>query len=146
MAANLKGVVKAPVVSVETIPSNPNWMDAFLGPFFYSVLLALLAHLFKRLTEKPRASVLIIFASSGGAAVASLSAHLILTDWTPFSDNALIGISGIFGYYGAAIVNRSMSKALESKTGVKLEESPVVRLDSEGVVEVVPPRKGVSDV
>ena len=145
----MKGVVQAPIVSVENIPPNPNWLDwgSFFGPFFYSVLLALLAHLFKRLTEKPRASVLIIFASSGGAAVASLSAHLILTDITPFSDNALIGISGIFGYYGAAIVNKGMSKALEGRTGVKLEDlPPVVRLDSEGVVEVVPPRKGVSDV
>ena len=143
----MKGTTQAPIVSVESIPSNSGWMDLFFGPFFYSVLLALLAHLFKRLTERPRASVLIIIASSGGAAIASLSAHLILTDITPLTDNALIGISGIFGYWGAAAVNRGMGKALESRTGVKLEDSPpLVRLDSEGVVEVIVPKKGVADV
>ena len=144
----MKGGIEVPIPPNQIPPQSSSWLNwgSFFGPFFYSVLLALLAHLFKRLTEKPRASVIIILASSGGAAVASLSAHLILTDWTPFSDNALIGISGIFGYYGAAIVSRGMSKALESKTGVSLEEIPVVRLNSEGAVEVVAPGKGVKDV
>ena len=106
-------------------PSTALWsiVLTLFGPFILSGLMAFCAQLFKQLVKIPREALGRIILMSIGAAVMAVAAHAVLTDTTPLSDTTLIGIAGIFGYIGAAGIERAMTYNIRKRTGIDLAPS-----------------------